>query len=122
MMEGKKILIVDDEGYIVDLIVDFLALENMTGVKSEDFETAIEKAGSANFDLIIADVNIGNERIEDFIATLKANNINTPVALMTGDHRIDEKLTSQIGAIGIIHKPFQVAPFLALIKEFLERT
>lgn len=121
-MDSKQILIVDDEGYIVDLIVDFLAFENMTGVKSEDFETAIEKAESTRFDLIIADVNIGNERVEDFIVTLKTKDINTPVALMTGDHRIDDKYTSRIGAIGIIHKPFQIAPFLALVKEFLERT
>lgn len=121
-MEGKKILIVDDEGYIGDLVVDFLAFENMTGVKSEDFETAIKEAGSDTFDLIIADVNIGNERVEDFIATLKTKGIKTPVALMTGDHRIDENFTSLAGAIGIIHKPFQVAPFLTLVKEFLERT
>ena len=30
---------------------------------------------------------------------------------MTGDHRIDEKFACRIGAIGIIHKPFQVVPF-----------
>ena len=120
-MEGKKILIVDDEGYIGDLVVDFLALENISGVKSEDFETALEKAGADTFDLIIADVNIGNASVEDFITSLKTNTIHTPVALMTGDHRIDNEFTLQAGAIGIIHKPFQVAPFLAKIKEFLEK-
>ncbi len=120
-MEGKKILIVDDEGYIGDLVIDFLALENISGVKSEDFETALENANADTFDLVIADVNIGNESVEDFITSLRKNNINTPVALMTGDHRIDYEFALQAGAIGIIHKPFQVAPFLTSIKEFLEK-
>jgi DNA-binding NtrC family response regulator len=120
-MEGKKILIVDDEGYIGDLLIDFLALENMSGIKSLDFSEAVEKAASDDFDLIIADVNIGNDSIEDFIDSLKRKNILTPVALMTGDHRVDDQFASRTGAVGIIYKPFQVAPFLTSVREFLEK-
>ncbi len=121
-MEGTKILIVDDEGYIGDLIVDFLALENIKGVKSEDFITALEIAGSEKFDLILSDVNIGNESIEDFLSSLKQNRIDTPVVLMTGDHRIDNDFTLKAGAIGIMYKPFQISPFLSNIKKFLEKS
>ena len=119
-MTDKKILIVDDEGYICDLVVDFLAFENITGVKASDFESAIEEAEKDNFDLIMSDVNIGQDSVEKFISDLRDKKINTAVALMTGDHRIDEEFTARIGAIGIIHKPFHVAPFLASVKTFLE--
>ncbi len=119
-MTGKRILIVDDEGYICDLVVDFLALEDIRGDKSGDFESAIEQAEENGYDLIISDVNIGSNSVEKFISELRDKNNNTAVALMTGDHRIDEKYAAGIGAIGIIHKPFQVAPFLASIKTFLE--
>ncbi len=119
-MKDKKILIVDDEGYICDLVVDFLAFENIAGVKARDFESAIEEAGKNKFKLIISDVNIGQNSVEKFILDLREKNIDTAVVLMTGDHRIDEKFAAGIGAIGIIHKPFQVTPFLASIKTFLE--
>ena len=119
-MTDKKILIVDDEGYICDLVVDFLAFENIPGVKASDFESAIEQAGKDEYDLIISDVNIGSNSVERFISDLRDNKIDTAVALMTGDHRIDEEYATRIGAVGIIHKPFQVAPFLASIKIFLE--
>ncbi|MEN8221816.1 MAG: response regulator [Acidobacteriota bacterium] len=119
-MNGKRILIVDDEEYICDLVVDFLALEEISGIKSCDFESAIERAEKDEFDLIISDVNIGSFSVERFISTLRNKKIDTAVALMTGDHRIDDKFAAEIGAVGIIHKPFQVAPFLAGIKIFLE--
>ena len=119
-MKDKRILVVDDEGYICDLVVDFLALENMKGDKSNDFESAIELADKNRYDLIISDVNIGSHSVERFIYSLRDKKINTAVALMTGDHRINEKFASGIGAIGIIHKPFHVTPFLANIKIFLE--
>jgi len=121
-MKGKKILVVDDEGYICDLVVDFLAFENITGITAEDFETAIGASGKNDIDLIISDVNIGNNRVEDFITSLRERGIHIPVALMTGDHRIDDRYSLQAGAVGVIHKPFQVVPFLTSIKKFLEST
>ena len=119
-MTDKRILIIDDEEYICDLVVDFLALENMSGDKSGDFESALEKAERNRYDLIISDVNIGSNSVERFISSLKNKDINTAVALITGDHRIDEEYAAKIGAVGIIHKPFQVTPFLDGIKTFLE--
>jgi len=120
-MEDTRILIVDDESYILELIVDFLALEDMVGIKSENFDKAVEKASSEKFDLIITDINIGNESVESFISSLRNKNIDTPIVLMTGDHRINQEFALEVGGIGIIHKPFQIAPFLSGVKEFLEK-
>ncbi len=122
VMKGKKILVVDDEDYIGDLIIDFLSLENIKGVKSGNFKEALTKASSESFDLIVSDVNIENDSVENFIITLKDNGITSPVILMTGDHRITEDFAKKSGSLGIILKPFQVAPFLTKIREFLEKT
>ncbi len=120
-MERTKILVVDDEWYILDLVIDFLALENIVGVKAENFSKAIEKASSEKFDLIIADVNIENESIENFIFSLRGKDIETHVVLITGDHRIDQEFTFKAGAVGVIYKPFQITQFLSAIKKFLEK-
>jgi len=119
-MTEKKILIVDDERYICDLVIDFLALENMTGIGACDFESALHLAAKENYDLIISDVNITNQKVESFIADLRRKKISAAVALMTGDHRINDRFAAEAGAIGVIHKPFQATPFLTSVKIFLE--
>ncbi|MGE5343289.1 MAG: response regulator [Candidatus Omnitrophota bacterium] len=119
-MSEKKILVIDDEDFIRELVKDFLELE---GVQCQDAETlneAMKLLETETFDLILLDRNLGEIRTEDFIPELKKKSRNNvPILLLTGD-QLDYPLLKGVGANGIIFKPFQVSDFLDTIHKYLE--
>ena len=116
----KKVLVIDDEDFIRDLVKEFLGLSNVQCEEADSSETALELVSQHDFHLILLDRNLGNFKAEDFITRIKEVNNDIPVVILTGDPRCDTKYLNRIGADGIIFKPFQVAEFTESVSKFLE--
>ena len=121
-IQEKKVLVIDDEDFIRELIKDFLELENVRCAGAENADQGLKLIAEENFDLILLDRNLGKGKLkaEDLIAQIRSQQKNVPIVILTGDQQSGSDYLEKIGADGIIFKPFQVNDFMENIKEFLE--
>ena len=121
----KKILVVDDEKDIVDILKYNLERENEFDVlTAKDGKEAIELA--AKFpDLIILDIMMPKLNGFEVCKQLKINSetAKIPVIFLTAkENEIDEILGLEIGADDYISKPISPRKVLARVKSVIRRT
>lgn len=121
-MNRAKILVVDDEVNITQILEFSIGSEGYDVISASNGEEAIEKARREQPDLIILDVMM--PRIDGYEACriLKANPLtkNIPVMLLTAKGRdIDKRLGYEVGAADYIVKPFSPNKLIDRINERL---
>jgi len=119
-MSKKKVLVIDDEDFIRELVKDFLELEDVHCSGAEDADAALALMKQNTFDLILLDRNLGKIKAEDFVPAIKELQKNIPILILTGDQQCDTDYMRQIGAEGLLYKPFQVMDFMECVGKFLE--
>lgn len=115
-----KILIVDDEPAIVDLINLNLQLEGFDSISCSNGFDAIKIANSQNPDLILLDIMMPS--MDGFQVCKSLQNLNIPIILLTARNSIKDKLYGlELGADDYITKPFDSRELIARIKTVLRR-
>jgi DNA-binding response OmpR family regulator len=115
----KKILVIDDEEFIRDLVKDFLEMEDIHTEGAETSEQGLKMMMQSNYNLILLDRNLGEGKAEGVIEQIRKINNDTPIIILTGDTECDEAHLKQIGAVEIVFKPFQMDEFVEKVKRFL---
>lgn len=122
---GKKILVVDDEKSIVDILKLNLQKEGYTVIEAYDGVEAIEKALPSNPDdnpdLILLDVMI--PEMNGFDVCKKIREVSSvPILMITakGDE-FDKVLGLELGADDYVTKPFSMRELLARVKANMRR-
>jgi len=121
---AKKVLIVDDEKDIVELIAYNLKKEGFAPDSAPDGETALAKIKKNNYDLIILDLMLpGLQGIE--LCRILRNEPATsslPVIMLTAKgEEVDKILGLEMGADDYITKPFSPRELVARINAVLRR-
>ena len=119
-MRSGKILVIDDESFIRELIKDFLEMEHIPCECAQDLETTIQKVSRETFQLILLDRNLEEIKAEQVIEKIREYQPDVPIILLTGDQVFGEEYLNKIGVIGAIYKPFKVDELLAEIKNIVE--
>ncbi len=124
-MSKGKILVVDDEINITQILQFSIGAEGYEVITAQNGEEAIDKAKREQPDLIILDIMM--PRIDGYEACrlLKANPLtkNIPVVLLTAKGRdIDKRLGQEVGAIDYIVKPFSPNKLIDRIQKLLSCT
>ena len=119
-MSEKKVLVIDDEDFIRELVKDFLELDEVECLGAETREAALQLISEQNFNLILLDRNLGNIKAEEFITQIRDILPKVPIVILTGDPNCGEKYLEETGANGIVYKPFQVNEFMDSVNKFLE--
>jgi len=119
---SKKILVVDDEQAIVDILKFNLSREGYEVVECYDGKTGYDMALSEKPDLILLDVML--PEMDGFEVCKKLRNeISTPIIMITArTEEIDKVLGLELGADDYITKPFGVRELMARVKANLRRT
>ena len=123
----EKILVVDDEKEIADLIEVYLQNENMDVYKFYSGEEALVCIGSTDFDLAILDIMLpdisGLPGIDGFEILKKIRERYTfPVIMLTAKTEYIDKITGlTLGADDYITKPFLPLELVARVKAQLRR-
>ncbi len=115
----KKILTIDDEVFIRDLVQDFLELEGFFCKTAANLKEALLLLKKENYDLILLDRNLEDERAEDVIQNLRSINNEISIIIMTGDMDVPDNIISEFNISAIINKPFQYDAFIEVIKKNL---
>ena len=116
-----KVLVVDDESEIADLIEMYLQNENYTVYKSYTAQSALEYIESEKLDLAILDVMLPD--IDGFQICKKIREKYTyPVIMLTAkDGEVDTITGLTLGADDYVTKPFSIIELVARIKANIRR-
>jgi two-component system response regulator VicR len=120
-MMGKKILVVDDEKPIADILKFNLEKEGFEIVMAHDGDEAIEKANEEQPDMVLLDIMLpGKDGLEVCREIRKSSEM--PIIMLTAkDSEIDKVLGLELGADDYVTKPFSTRELLARVKANLRR-
>ena len=121
-MSKGKILVVDDEIYIVHILDFSLGMEGYEVVTALDGEQALEKVKSEKPDLIVLDIMMPKLDGYEVCKTIKANadTHHIPVILLSAKGRnVDQKMGFDVGADDYITKPFSPRKLVERINQLL---
>lgn len=122
---GKRILVVDDEKSIVDILRLNLQKEGYTVSEAYDGAEAVEKALSENSeerpDLILLDVMLPEMNGFDVCKKIRESS-TVPIVMITArEDEVDKVLGLEIGADDYVTKPFSMRELLARVKANMRR-
>lgn len=117
----KKILIVDDEKNIVDIIAFNLKKEGYRVVTAADGEEGVKKAFEEKPDLILLDIMM--PKLDGYEVCKKIREKkNTPIIMLTARaEELDKVLGLELGADDYVTKPFGVRELMARVKANLRK-
>lgn len=118
----KKILVVEDEKAIADILDFNLKKEGYTVVCAYDGEDGLEKAMSESPDLILLDVML--PKLDGFeVCKSVRRTSNVPIIMLTArEEEVDKILGLELGADDYITKPFSMRELMARIKANVRRS
>lgn len=122
---NEKILIVEDEKEIADLIAYTLKKENFDVTIALDGETALQKLSEESFDLVILDLMLPKIQGLEICKIIRNNPKmqKTGIIIVTAKGEEYDRITGlETGADDYITKPFSPRELLARIKAILRRT
>ena len=121
-MAKGRILVVDDEIYIVHILDFSLGMEGYEVITALDGEQALEKARSEKPDLIVLDIMMPKLDGYETCKMLKADDRTRqiPVILLSAKGRhTDQKIGYEVGADDYITKPFSPRKLVERINTLL---
>lgn len=115
-----KILIVEDDEAIANLININLSMAGYDSKKVFDGEEALKLIREEKFDLILLDIMLPG--LDGFEILDRIRNLNIPVIFLTAKNGLADKVTGlRKGAEDYIVKPFESLELLARIEVVLRR-
>ncbi len=116
-----KILVVEDEAGVSELVTMYLKKEGFEVAQVFDGEEALQKLRKQSFDLVILDIMLpGKDGFEICREVRKFSKV--PIIMLTArDEEIDRVVGLEIGADDYIPKPFSPREMVARVKAVLRR-
>jgi phosphate regulon transcriptional regulator PhoB len=121
----EKILVVDDEPDIVELVAYNLKKEGFIVSSASDGSEALARIGKEKFDFIILDLMLPGMPGMDICRVLRSDpkTKNLPIIMLTArGEEVDKILGLEVGADDYLTKPFSPRELLARIRAVMRRT
>ena len=107
--ENKKILVVDDEPSICDILEKFLKKKGYDIYRASDGKKAIALVESTSIDLIVSDIKMPGMSGVELLQKLRENGKTMPVLITTGFPTLDTAIEAlKLGAYDYLTKPFHL--------------
>jgi DNA-binding response OmpR family regulator len=124
-VDRKRILVVDDEIYIVHILEFSLTMEGYTVLTASDGEEALRVIERESPDLVVLDIMM--PKLDGYEVTRRLRQDDgtrhLPVILLSANGRpVDREAGLQAGADDYITKPFSPRKLLERIRDLLERS
>jgi two-component system OmpR family response regulator len=118
---GKKILIVDDEKKITEIISAYLERDNFSVITAYDGKSALDAVKKYAPDLIILDLMLPEISGWDVCRTLRKDS-GIPIIMLTArDETADKIVGLELGADDYVTKPFDAKELVSRVKAVLRR-
>ncbi|MGL4107512.1 response regulator transcription factor [Clostridium sp. LP20] len=120
-MDTEKVLIVEDDNDLANLVKDYLRIEGYVGVIAIDGQEGIELGRKEEFSLIILDIML--PEVDGITVCRKIREVsNIPIIMLSAKNgEMDKILSLGVGADDYMTKPFSPMELLARVKSQLRR-
>ena len=118
-----KILVVEDDKDLMEIITKSLEKERYVVSQAPDYHTALMKAGDYDYDCILLDIMLPDGNGLDLLAELQDMGKKANVIILSAKDSIEDNKVKglDLGADDYLPKPFHLAELHARIKSLLRR-
>ena len=122
-MSGSRVLVVDDEVYIRDLVSSALRIAGMEPMTASSGDDAVRMASRDEPDLLVLDVGLPGMDGFEVCRTLRDAGKQVPVVFLTARDAKEDMLQGFTkGGDDYITKPFSIDELVARVRAVLRRT
>jgi DNA-binding NtrC family response regulator len=120
--EDFKILVVDDNRELREILEEYLRGEGDNVAGADDGKAALDKYRANYYDLIITDLNMPELTGMELIKIIQQENEVTEFVIITGYASMDSAVEAiKIGAFDYIVKPFRMEELSVVVKNVREK-
>lgn len=120
--EKPRVLVVDDEKFIRDILADFLGMEGYVVRTADDGVSAITELRRTRYDMVISDLKMPNMGGLELLREVNQSNPDTLTVIMTGFGTVETAIDAmKRGAYDYILKPFKVEEIVHIVQRGLEK-
>ncbi len=121
-MDLKKILVVDDEKAIVEIVEGYLKNEGYSVIAAYDGSSALQQVQKHDPDLIILDLMLPEISGWDVCRTLRVKS-DVPIIMLTARDEVTDRIVGlELGADDYVTKPFEPKELVSRVKAVLRRS
>ena len=115
---SKKILVVDDEPMLREILKDFLEMGSYKVEEAHNGHEAFKMIGQSSFDCVISDVRMPNGDGTELAKNIfNMQGAKPKVFLATGFSDISDEQAKSLGVEKVLHKPFDYNELLNAIRK-----
>jgi DNA-binding NtrC family response regulator len=116
-VSGARLLIVDDEKPLRDMLQIFFHKQGFEVSIAENFKEGVAAAVRSNHDVILCDIRMPDGNGLDLLRRVREENLATPIIMITGNSSTEDAIEAmKRGAIDYIKKPFINDELLLVVK------
>ncbi len=119
--EGERILVVDDEPFIADLLAAALRFEGFQVEVSGSGREALQVATRGRYDLVMLDVMMPDLEGTEVCRRLRESGVAVPVVFLTARDSTEDKVLGLGMADDYVTKPFSLEELVARVRAVLRR-
>ena len=120
--ERPRVLIVDDEKFIRDILADFLGMEGYAVRTAEDGNAALTELRAQTYDIVISDLKMPRMGGIELLEQMSTAAPNALTVIMTGFGTVETAIDAmKRGAYDYILKPFKVEEVIHVVARGLEK-
>lgn len=122
-MATKRVLLVEDEEHLRDMLKLNLELEGYFVQSADNGKKALQVFRSARYDLLVLDVMLPEMDGYTLCETIRLENVTVPILFLTAKGGSDDRIKGlKLGADDYLAKPFNLEEFLLRAKILLKRS
>ena len=119
----KKLLIIDDDHSVVELLISALASEDRSIRYVYDGEAALKRVAKEVYDLVICDLMLPGRSGLEALQAMRARRPRLGIVMITGHATpANEDLVLAAGATAYLPKPFDASELLTLVRHVLAQS
>ncbi len=118
---SSKLLVVDDDKAMRDMVEDALATEELVVVKVESGEQALAMLEDQDFDVVLTDLELGGLHGLELCERIVANRPEVPVVVITAYGSMESAIAAiRVGAHDFINKPVDLNALAHAVQRALQ--
>ncbi|HUY66963.1 MAG TPA: response regulator transcription factor [Acidimicrobiales bacterium] len=122
MTAAGRILVVDDEPYITDVVTAALRFEGFSCDEAATGPEALSRVRTGAYDLIVLDVMLPGIEGFEVCRRLRQEGDRTPVLFLSARDATQDKVTGLVDGDDYVTKPFSIDELVARVRAVLRRT
>jgi two-component system, OmpR family, response regulator len=119
--DGDRILVVDDEPFITDLLSAALRFEGFDVEVAASGREALAMAAPGRYDLVMLDVMMPDLDGTEVCRRLRESGLDVPVVFLTARDSTEDKVAGLAMADDYVTKPFSLEELVARVRAVLRR-